>query len=570
MQFQSLNTKMANKIEIFENTLLKLLVRRGMDVDRQNIVLSEGELGYTTDTKRLYVGDGQTKGGIVIGGNKFLGSVPSVTTLFLATSGDLAYSTSTNKLYTYNGGDYSNISNWSEVGGTYTSQNNTININATNGIAVGTISASNISSDIAGPSLALSTSNKLTLSSEISVDRIRGLNSTYINLPGNLRINSVNYQWPAGGVPNNSYLQSDILGNLTWTPYIDTETTNFVYTSSGIIPVGSIMPFISSANAPSGWLLCNGQSVAGTAYPELSAVIGTSFGGNTTNFNVPNLINKALYGVNTSPATSTLYSMSSGTNSTLSATGALYIIKAKPDGVINVSMSVSTPLCAAVNGTQTSGYFNPLSGRIDLGLTTPLTATTTVLGGFVADTYGRVTGQVTTPAGTTNIPGPGTRPVYNGSSSPIGFFQTPAYILNQGYTTASTSYRFTISAYPYITDNTGARVGSPTFYSVPPNAKNLIVDTSIFKRGPDSGNISRILAAAPNISLVEAVSLQTLGVNEYLIGVNTANGAGDSIQNSSQSIIPLSATSTGDLVAAFRASASVNDSYWIRVVGYTL
>jgi hypothetical protein len=561
---------MANKIEIFENTLLKLLVRRGMDVDRQNIVLTEGEIGYTTDTKRLYVGDGQTKGGILIGGNKFLGSVPNVTTLFLATSGDLAYSTSTSKLYAYSGGDYSNINNWAVVGGTYNNQNSTISINATNGIAVGTISASNITSDIAGPSLTLSTSNKLTLSSDIVVDKIRGLNSAYINLPSTLRINSISYQWPEGGVPNNSYLQSDISGNLTWTPYINTETTNFVYTSSGIIPVGSIMPFISSANAPSGWLLCNGQSVAGSVYPELSAVIGITFGGNTTNFNVPNLINKTLYGVNNSPGTSTLYSVSSGTNSALSATGALYIIKARPDGVTNVSMSVSTPLCAAVNGTQTTGYFNPLSGRIDLGLTAPLTATTTVLGGFVADTFGRVTGQVTTPAGTTNTPGPGTRPVYNGTSSPIGFFQTPAYILNQGYTTASTSYRFTISAYPFITDNTGAKVGGGTFYSVPSNAKNLIVDSSIYKRGPDTGNLLRILASAPNISLVEATSLQTLGVNEFLIGASRADGAGDSIQGSTQCMIPLSATNTGDLVAAFRASASVNDSYWIRVVGYTL
>jgi len=57
---------MSKKIEIFENTLLKLLVRRGANVDRQNIILSEGELGYTTDTKRLYVGDGQTLGGNLV------------------------------------------------------------------------------------------------------------------------------------------------------------------------------------------------------------------------------------------------------------------------------------------------------------------------------------------------------------------------------------------------------------------------------------------------------------------------------------------------------------------------
>ena len=39
-------------IEILENTLLKLLVRRGTDYDRQQITLDSGELGYTTDTQR--------------------------------------------------------------------------------------------------------------------------------------------------------------------------------------------------------------------------------------------------------------------------------------------------------------------------------------------------------------------------------------------------------------------------------------------------------------------------------------------------------------------------------------
>ena len=41
-------------IEILENTLLKLLVRRGTDLEREEIALDEGEIGYTTDTQRLF------------------------------------------------------------------------------------------------------------------------------------------------------------------------------------------------------------------------------------------------------------------------------------------------------------------------------------------------------------------------------------------------------------------------------------------------------------------------------------------------------------------------------------
>lgn len=48
---------------------MRILIRRGLDVDRQNFLLAEGEPGWTTDTKRLYIGDGVTFGGIEIGGS---------------------------------------------------------------------------------------------------------------------------------------------------------------------------------------------------------------------------------------------------------------------------------------------------------------------------------------------------------------------------------------------------------------------------------------------------------------------------------------------------------------------
>ena len=67
-------------IEILENTLLKLLVRRGTNADRKQITLESGELGYTTDTKRLFAGDGTTVGGILVG-NKYKGSAGNITTL---------------------------------------------------------------------------------------------------------------------------------------------------------------------------------------------------------------------------------------------------------------------------------------------------------------------------------------------------------------------------------------------------------------------------------------------------------------------------------------------------------
>lgn len=46
---------------------MALRLRRGTNAERQTITPLQGELIYTTDTKKLYVGDGSTLGGVLIG-----------------------------------------------------------------------------------------------------------------------------------------------------------------------------------------------------------------------------------------------------------------------------------------------------------------------------------------------------------------------------------------------------------------------------------------------------------------------------------------------------------------------
>lgn len=65
--------------------------------------------------------------------------------------------------------------------------------------------------------------------------------------------------------------------------------------SVGGVPVGTVVYF-SAASAPDGYLVCNGGSYSSTTYADLYAVIGTTFGGNSTNFKVPNLIDKVAWG----------------------------------------------------------------------------------------------------------------------------------------------------------------------------------------------------------------------------------------------------------------------------------
>jgi len=100
------------------DTITKILIRQGTDVQRRTanltgIVFSSGEPGYCVDTKRLYIGDGNTVGGNAIGiqnlgtldslfGNYQNGlSYEAITTILDkgAAPGDIVYDETTRGLY---------------------------------------------------------------------------------------------------------------------------------------------------------------------------------------------------------------------------------------------------------------------------------------------------------------------------------------------------------------------------------------------------------------------------------------------------------------------------------------
>jgi microcystin-dependent protein len=68
----------------------------------------------------------------------------------------------------------------------------------------------------------------------------------------------------------------------------------------GAVPTGTISPYAGSA-APTGYLLCQGQSVSRSTYATLFAVCGVTYGvgdGSTT-FNLPNLKGRLPVGLDT-------------------------------------------------------------------------------------------------------------------------------------------------------------------------------------------------------------------------------------------------------------------------------
>jgi len=398
---------MSKKIEILENTLLKLLVRRGDDLDRQNIKLSEGELGYTTDGKRLFVGDGQTEGGIVVG-NKFLGTVSNINSVTDAIAGDIVYVTSERTLYARN---LTNTA-WEEVSVVLEPEDGTIVIDNSQ-ISVGTLSAGNFSKDIAGNSIEIDSQGKIALSGDqILTDQINPKSVSHLKLPQSLEINNTQYEFPIGGVQNNTFLGTDASGNLSWKAS-DKSTSIFFNSSAAAIPVGAMVEAGALSAMPDGWLLADGSTVASSQFPDLYTAIGTIYGGTAANFVLPDE----------------------------SANGYVFI-KALADTITNPSFKLEGNLAATEDGVAVAegGTFSPLADEVVISTPVPGVSynhDTAGTGQFITEaTYtkfwvtasGQVGGGLSSGSSAT---------VYGILSAPIG--TTIDFFVGAGVTTANTS-----------------------------------------------------------------------------------------------------------------------------------
>ena len=398
---------MSKKIEILENTLLKLLVRRGTDVDRQLITLDQGELGYTTDSKRLFVGDGSTLGG-TIAGNKFLGSVSNHLSITEGADGDFVFNTTTNTLYSKNG------SGWDRVAVLFEAADGSIIVDDVAGtLKVGTLSASNFagSTDLTGNSIEM-VSGQISLSStQIKTNRVTPNSTSHLYLPQNLNINNVDYAFPTGGLGgSNSFLRVEPNGDLKWSAP-ESNATLFFNSSSAAVPVGSMVEAGSLSAMPDGWLLADGQTVASATYPDLFTAIGTIHGGNATNFDVPDE----------------------------SANGYVFI-KALPDSASNPSFKVEG-LKATVNGTDIDegDSFSPIADDVVIAAPVPGLEANDTAGSGTFTTQATYTKFWVTGSGSTggSVAGGAASTVYGVLSAPIG--TSIAYTVGAGATTSRTA-----------------------------------------------------------------------------------------------------------------------------------
>ena len=116
-------------------TIVKFKVRRGSDEERSRVVLEQGELGYTVDTKRLFVGDGILSGGDVAGAkvHDVLTTSNTRDGITNAYKNDIVFEN--NWLYQLTGTDFSNLDDWKFIGGSVP-DDSTLNYNSSREIRV--------------------------------------------------------------------------------------------------------------------------------------------------------------------------------------------------------------------------------------------------------------------------------------------------------------------------------------------------------------------------------------------------------------------------------------------------
>lgn len=89
--------------------IVKIKLRRGSEIQRKLVTFDQGELGYVTDTKRVFVGDGSTTGGTVVG-SRFFTPITSNKVGLAAYAGDVVVEN--NLMYQLTGTDATVLSSW--------------------------------------------------------------------------------------------------------------------------------------------------------------------------------------------------------------------------------------------------------------------------------------------------------------------------------------------------------------------------------------------------------------------------------------------------------------------------
>lgn len=244
--------------------VIKLKVRRGLESQRTLITLDQGELGYTIDYKRLFVGDGSTAGGIVVG-SKFFTPIAANKTALAAYQGDIVMEN--NLMYQLTGTNAAELSAWRYIGPQL--DNSTITLNSSNQLSINFQSSAivytsgGLSSNINGLSANVDNST-IYINNTTNAITVSAINNTRIKMntmiaDGSMQITSSKLALSSlynasrlplsggAGIPYGGFFNQAVSGTklhvTTFAASTGTGSLNYTVSSAGMIIVDFGAPY---------------------------------------------------------------------------------------------------------------------------------------------------------------------------------------------------------------------------------------------------------------------------------------------------------------------------------------
>lgn len=137
-------------------------------------------------------------------------------------------------------------------------------------------------------------------------------------------------------------------------------------TTSGTISFSSpgLMSLFAGEQDPTGWLICNGRSLAVPQYQALFNTIGYTYGGTGTNFNIPNLIGRAVFGLDDMGVTASGRVSVAGATSLGSVTGEIeHVLSDSQTPLVGHTHQVSSSFSVPTGPDRTGNNLSRNTGR---------------------------------------------------------------------------------------------------------------------------------------------------------------------------------------------------------------
>lgn len=147
-------------------------------------------------------------------------------------------------------------------------------------------------------------------------------------------------------------------------PSVKVTPENFTSTGTIQFHAPGFMALYAGPADPQGWFVCNGRSVSASAYPDLFSVIGYTYGGSGSNFKLPDLSGRAVFGLDNMGVTpSGRVTVEGSTISGTVAGAQQHVLTSDQTPLVNHTHSILGSFDVGANYRRTGNNSSRVTGR---------------------------------------------------------------------------------------------------------------------------------------------------------------------------------------------------------------